>query len=277
VETEFLPITCPCKAGWKEEDDLFDENALIWQFNGVVRVRLYVRRCKKETFDCISHFQGNSLGLFNHTSKHIFAYTMFHSYLNMALTAGMSFQGFSAYCHNMYEAQFGCFAKLDSRIFAAAFFNFAAKLKAQNLNFRCIKCGLFPKVFGVDGTDVGFPKKWSNLTDIKSSSFQHSNNTIVPFQNKIYVKSLATRELLLKLASREKMTTFDFENLNEKLQSEHPALFKVVYNLCSKLSEQVNIPESWRQVLHFLGSSTSLNRLIPSKFTQYIRSITQSD
>ena len=116
---------------------------------------------------------------------------------------------------------------MDRSTFTKAFLAFYNLLQHTN-SPPCSLCQQYPPILLADGTDLGFPVKFttSTLLPILSNSAKTKTNTIVPFQERIYLKEKVTRELLAKFTSgiAGNMGKSDWKKLKKHLTKESSSL-----------------------------------------------------
>jgi hypothetical protein len=160
---------CQCEGKWKSRPHKFVTGASIWGLLNCYTVDIFALSCTYG--NCIKYYQGNQHGVFYHSRYILFSYSFLWNYLLSALTSGTTFYGFCKQQNLLSHKVMGVERQLDPKTFSTAFINFASLCSEDSdLTFVCKLCGIYPKVFGFDGTDLGFPKKWSTLQSLKSDT-----------------------------------------------------------------------------------------------------------
>ena len=161
---------------------------------------------------------------------------------------------------------------LQKKTFIKVVFAFLDLINPECLPLTCTLCGLYPKWLGFDGVSLALKKdhvKWDTVDTIYSSGQTVSPGpTTLKHQERIFLKSKATRKLMLQFCSAnpQPLAIDQFQTLVEMLQQECPPLAIIMSNLRDSEAKRTaplqltnfSFPSVWKQLLAVLASATSV-------------------
>lgn len=261
-ESELAQWRQPKCGGWWRTEPVGSSTATLWGVTGCYQVS--TRHWKCNSGCCKQYFDGRSVGVFHKSSGHLFTHSLLLSYLWETIYSGTTFIGFANTTNMKYESIYGMEGRLmDVRQFQWAFIAFTSLLETTDLPFSCDICGLYPSVFGFDGTDLATPAKWSKLPRLRDDSLGHSKNKIVPFRDRLVVRHPEVRSALKSLCRES--TKSEVRAAIEVMESLDKEMADFVHHLVRQKGGIASLPAVYFDLLRLLSSRTALCRILHSK------------
>jgi hypothetical protein len=258
-EEELLHIPASCGALWNTTLQGKSKGTL-WGIHGFYEMESKFLRCENQC--CRRYYDGSMEGIFHKSSGYLFTHGLLLSYLWETLYSGTTFIGFTNTLMLKYQTIYGVSSdvQLDVRQLEWAFLGFITLLQVDELRYTCSTCGVFPSVIGFDGTDLGIPRKWATLPQLRPRTLELSKNTTVPANKRMVISNSRLKSLVISI--HLKMTKPKFQECLVEITKLDESLGLFISKLCPTPNFHTDLPECYFSLFHLIGSKTSMSRFV---------------
>ena len=151
-----------------------------------------VRFCASNQKCCIKHYDGLQDGLFNYSGKILVTLDLMRDFSATCKLSGITFTLYCQQKSELFNKSYKGHQFLNSTTFSKIYFAYCGLLQFDTaLEPPCRACGRYPSILLADATDLGMPNKFLSLNykEVLSPNFPPSNNIVVPFPQRVLLKS----------------------------------------------------------------------------------------